>query len=436
MRLNWFSPLLPAKTDIAHYTSRVLPALGAHAEITLWTDQNEWDSALETHARVRRYAPQRPPWFDFNRGDVNFYHVGNNPLFHGPIWHVSRAQPGVVVLHDVRLHQFFESIYRGVWRDTEGYLRLVQRYYGAGGRVAATEFLRDPPALIEAMAERYPLTEAAVENALGVLTHNPEAFAALKDTNRAVIAYAPLPFAAPASAPGRADRTIKTSEPCRLIVFGHIGRNRRLDVVLKALAGFPAKERFQLAVYGQVWDQKYVKGLVRSLRLTEQVRLHGFVPEAELDAALADAHLAINLRYPTMGEASGSQLRIWSHALPSLVTKIGWYAGLPPEAVSFVRPENEVADIQHHLQNFLVNPESYFRMGERGKALLTEQHSPEDYAHAVVTMAREAINFRPSSAAPRLAFRVGRELNNWGAPPGEALHKFAGEINAICSGPD
>ena len=59
---------------------------------------------------------------------------------------------------------------------------------------------------------------------------------------------------------------------------------------------------------------------VELLGLRERVTFHGYVSEAELEAALDDADLAVNLRYPTMGEASGSQLRIWDHALPSLVT--------------------------------------------------------------------------------------------------------------------
>src|SRR5439155_4075393 len=55
MKLNWFSPLPPAKTDIAHYTARILPALRAHAEVTLWTDQKDWDESLNLNAKVRRY---------------------------------------------------------------------------------------------------------------------------------------------------------------------------------------------------------------------------------------------------------------------------------------------------------------------------------------------------------------------------------------------
>ena len=72
---------------------------------------------------------------------------------------------------------------------------------------------------------------------------------------------------------------------------------------------------------------------------------HGFTSEKKLDEALSQAHLAINLRYPTMGEA-WSQLRIWAHASQS-GSQVGWYATLPPDTVRFVRPDtNEVADIQ------------------------------------------------------------------------------------------
>ena len=62
---------------------------------------------------------------------------------------------------------------------------------------------------------------------------------------------------------------------------------------------------------------------VEELRLQDIVTLHGFVPAEALEAALASAHLAINFRFPTMGEASVSQLQIWDHALPSLVTRVG-----------------------------------------------------------------------------------------------------------------
>lgn len=53
---------------------------------------------------------------------------------------------------------------------------------------------------------------------------------------------------------------------------------------------------------------------------------------------LAHSDMALNIRYPSMEEASFSQLRIWEHALPAIVTRVGWYATLPEDVVFFVRP--------------------------------------------------------------------------------------------------
>src|SRR5579859_1494447 len=112
MKLNWFSPLLPARSGIANFTSHLMPALAARAEVTLWTDQAEWDSALETHARVRRYEGESIPWPDVNQAEMSVYHLGNNPTFHHSIWQLSRKHPGIVVLHDLRLQDFFGEIFR------------------------------------------------------------------------------------------------------------------------------------------------------------------------------------------------------------------------------------------------------------------------------------------------------------------------------------
>ncbi|NJM60313.1 MAG: hypothetical protein HC849_09175 [Oscillatoriales cyanobacterium RU_3_3] len=81
MKINWFSPLLPTKTDIAHYTSRVLSDLHKQAEITLWTDEKIWSSDLEQQAKVRWYDPKRLPSADIDRADINIYHIGNNASF-------------------------------------------------------------------------------------------------------------------------------------------------------------------------------------------------------------------------------------------------------------------------------------------------------------------------------------------------------------------
>ena len=436
MKLNWFSPLPPARTDIAHYTTRVLPALAQLADVTLWTDQGEWESNVEQFAELRHYRLDRMQWADLNRADANIYQIGNNPLFHGAIWQISRLHAGVVVLHDFRLHHFFDGLYRVQWRDLNSYLAVMERYYGEAGRRDAAESFRNEARNIQYMAEHYPLTYLAIENALGVITHTQASYDALASDAKWPIAYAPLPFAASQSIAPRKQKV--DGQPYRLIVFGYIGRNRRLDVVLKALAELPEKDQLHLDVFGNILDEeKQLRALIRSLDLKKHVTLHGFTPEAELDEALAAAHLAINLRYPTMGEASGSQLRIWAHRLPSLVSRVGWYGSLPPDAVAFVRAgENELADIKMHLKAFLANPSAFAATGERGRKELEEKHAPEQYAKTVVEMAARAQDFRPHAASRKLAERAGGLMSEWLGPnpSEEACSNVAREILGLAGG--
>ena len=411
MRLNWFSPLPPARTDIAHYTARVLPALTSLAEVTLWTDQQDGDQNLTQEVEVRSYRLDRMPWVELNRADATFYQIGNNPVFHSTIWQISRLHAGIVVLHDLRLHHFFDDIFRVQRRDLSSYLAVMGHYYGEQGMRDATECFYGQARNIGYMAEQYPLTRFAVEDQLGIVAHTQEAYDALSSDQNCPVVLAPLPFAP-------RNETVPTKQagpPYRLIVFGYIGRNRRLVPIFRALAQLPERNQFKLDVYGDILDEEdQLRAEIRSLDLKEQVRLRGFATEARLDEALSQAHLAINLRYPTMGEASGSQLRIWAHRLPALVSRADWYATLPADTVGFVRTdENEIADIQLRLREFLTDPRLFAAMGERGYQLLKDKHAPLIYSERIVEFARYCQGLRPRVAANRLAERTGALLGEW-----------------------
>ena len=412
MKINWFSPIPPARSGIADYTFGILPELAQRAEVTLWTDRTLWEPELEKYATLRHFQMHRIDWVEVNRADLSFYNVGNNHLHHAAIWQVSRQSPGIVVLHDMRLHDFFESLYRGQWRDEEGYLAQIEKHYGEEGLRAATEFVRARHGDYDLMAQRFPLTPAVLENALGAVVHTKDAFNELRASTRCPVFYAPL-ASAPISAAMKAENDGRPAEPYRLIIFGHIGRNRRLYAVLEALSGTSQRDRFQLDIYGEIDDPKTVRQRIGTFNLKDTVTVHGYTPAEELDQALGIAHMAINLRYPTMGEASASQLRIWEHALPSLVTKVGWYASLPEEAVAYVQPENEVADIRSHLENFVADPDRFARMGQRGRRLVETEHHPKTYAETIISLAANAREFKERHAAYAMAQRAGAIMGSW-----------------------
>jgi glycosyltransferase involved in cell wall biosynthesis len=391
LKINFFSPLPPLPTDIGNHTLHVAPELAARAEVTLWTDQAEWDARIGRVAPVRRFDPAAPPVREMNRADANIYNIGNNAAFHRGIFGLARRAPGIVVLHDTRLQHFFAAFGEAEGAERDFYLTAVRRSHGEEAAAAARRFLAGELPLDDLVA-RYPMTLAAIDRAVAAVVHNPAEYRALLAEARIPLYLQPLSFPAGEAPPRRAAPGPSASgedRRLRLVVFGFIGGNRRIASIVEALAGMPERGHFALDVYGRLEDERLVDEPVARHGAEGLVTRHGFVPEVTLDAALAGADLALNLRHPSMGEASGSQLRIWRAALPSLVTRTGWYATLPEDAVFFVEPGAEVESIRAHLAELRRDPSRFARAGRRGREILERDHSPAQYAAALVDIARE-----------------------------------------------
>lgn len=351
---------------------------------------------------------------ELNRCDLPVYHIGNNPDFHGHTWFLSREKPGLLVLHDRKLHEFISSILHRLGDDRDRYLRLMRQYYGASvSETAEAAWTGKIP--LDLMSEHFPFTEFVVENALGLVVHTSHALRALAALVTLPLFRLPLPFASHHFAPP--NTASGGGRKIRLVTFGYLSPNRRVVEFLRALAAMDERDLFELHIVGEtghVGQVEQMRAAVAELGLQAQVMIHGFVDEAKLDELLSRADLAVNLRFPSMGEASGSQLRIWDHALPSLVTKTEGYAEMPDDTVYFVRPEHEREDIQQHLSALAADPESFRRKGLNGKELLEREHSPASYVRALREIVEKTEVLRTGRVQRDLADTVGAKLGAFG----------------------
>jgi glycosyltransferase involved in cell wall biosynthesis len=358
-----------------------------------------------------------------NAADLNIYNIGNNCVFHETIWELSRQMPGVVILHDTCLQHLFAQHFLVHRRDKDAYEECMARFYGPVGLNVGRAYVAAGTWNTEAIAAKYPLTELAIEHSLGVIAHSRPAFEELRRISSAPTLYADLPYGASPDDIRQRWKAMASKAPrppYRLTVFGYLGPNRRLESVIEALGGHPQRDRFQLNIYGRVSDPEKIKTAAERAGIRHLVRLHGFVDD--IDSALAASDIVINLRYPSMGEASASQLRIWDHGLPSLVTRTAWYSSLPEDTVAFVRHESEIDDIRAHLTAFLDDPGSFARTGARGRAFLDQKLSPDGYAAAIAQLLPHAAEYRKILAGFRVADRVGSDLNYWASGvTGESL---------------
>ena len=249
----------------------------------------------------------------------------------------------------------------------------------------------------------------------GFLRRNPEPY-----TRTGL--YCPLPHQpAPRETFERWTKTRARSrgKSVRIAMFGYMGPNRRIEPFLAALADMPERRDFRVDIYGSVWDHSRIETAIRNLSLDGIVRVRGYVDD--LDAKLAETDVAVNLRFPSMGEASAAQLRIWDQGLPSLVTNTGWYGELSQDAVLFVRPDNERQDIQQHLRTFVSDPGLMVRMGTRGREILLREHSPEVYVSALLNLIDSSTRFAPVLASLRLTDRAAEQMRRFIRPQNREL---------------
>ena len=398
VRVHWVSPLPPQETDIAQYTRRILPALAERAEVVLWTDTKGWDKSLERFAEVRLFDPSAAVPMDLRRKpsanacgviEAVFLHIGNSWVFHAGILHLARAVPGIVVIHDLAIQEFLRDLVHNELLDRDIYTNAMTEYHGEAGRLASEEILSGGPT--PEHLDQMPMFEITLPSASAALCHTAPGFERVAASKLVPTFHAELPFAIDPDI--RANRA--PDGPLRLVQFGHIGPNRRLGPILEALSQVAPDVDFEFDIFGKLWDHNHIVSKASALGILKNLRFRGFAPEHELDDAIRKAHLAFNLRYPTMGEASGSQLRIWNAAAPAAVTDIGWYASLPDDCAVKIPVENEIPALVEMLYRLNKDRESFAKIGALGRERLLEHHTPERYAEAIIECAQSAeIDYR------------------------------------------
>ncbi|HUK36467.1 MAG TPA: hypothetical protein VLV86_21265, partial [Vicinamibacterales bacterium] len=153
MRVAWFSPLPPAATGVAGYSADVLPLLEATG-----LDLSRYD-AVNAHDFVWRH--RLAPY------DLVVYQLGNSQ-WHDYMWAYLFRYPGLVVLHDTRLHHARAAqLFRA--RRTDDYRREFLHNHPDALPAAvdyAIEGLRGPAFYY------WPMVRSVIESARLVAVHN------------------------------------------------------------------------------------------------------------------------------------------------------------------------------------------------------------------------------------------------------------------------
>jgi len=315
MRIAWFSPLPPARSGIAPYSADLVPRL-AQAHVV--------DTFSATNARDFVWRARRDPY------DLVVYQLGNAPC-HDYMWAYLAAYPGLVVLHDARLHQArargllqqerFDDYRREFWYDHPDARRDFVEYAvaGLGGPIYYC----------------WPMLRVVMRTARLVAVHNPRVAADLRqefpDTAIDAIRLGVAPPAADASARARVRAALGVPGDAVLFAaFGKITAEKRIDAILRAFDTL-ARERddVHLLLAGDASDDPALAAAIASSAHAPRVHVSGYVADDAIGGCLAASDACLCLRWPTALETSASWLQCLAAARPTLVSDLAHLVDIP-----------------------------------------------------------------------------------------------------------
>jgi glycosyltransferase involved in cell wall biosynthesis len=339
-RIVMYSPLPPCKSGIGAYTAELLPTLTRMVGVTLVCqadpDEQEVDELLLACAELEVI-----PWPLYQptpqqQALPHYFQIGNNKD-HVFVYDAFRQRPEYLVQHDFNLHYLVEdaTLARG---DAAAYKAVLREEYGDAGAMLAD--LRDIGVFSETQKHTLPVNRHLVAIAKGVIVHNQWVYdklpAAIRP--RAVNVphhYSPLAdqFRTLGAPEARTILGLPHDVPL-ILSLGFVTPPKRIHSTLSAL-GLLKREgkRFKFVIAGERNPSFDIDEHIARNDLADDVIVTGYVSETDFFRYIRAADLLVNLRYPTVGESSGTLARALALGLPSIVYDFGPFSEFPDHVV-------------------------------------------------------------------------------------------------------
>ncbi len=383
MRLAFFSPLPPVKSGIADYSAALLDPL-----------------ARMTQVEAFACAPQK---FEPSSYEAVVYQVGNNP-HHIFVYEAALRHPGVVVLHEGNLHHLIAdmTIRRGDW---DAYMRELE----SSGGPEALEFAKRHVRTLERGPQyEIPMLRSILESSRAVIVHS-EAVAGVVREHGFQGPVGKIPHG---SWIEQVDRMayrapLGLDERTPLIgIFGFLKPYKRIAESLRAFRRLiRVVPEARLILVGEAHPELPLHSMISSMGLAAHARHIEFVPIEDFNGYMGACDIVLNLRYPTVGESSGTLQRALGMGKAVVVSDVGSFREYPDEICLKAPVDASEEDHLFEYLNLLVSrPEVARALGARAAAWVSKECSWEvvarRYADFLEAVAEGREVDAPSAAAP------------------------------------
>lgn len=197
-----------------------------------------------------------------------------------------------------------------------------------------------------------------------------------------------------------------TRGPLRIGFVGRLGREKRIDVLLGALARLPGDAAFTCDIYGEGPERSSLLALAQQLCLTDRVRFH---PPTSTPGHVYRSLDAVALCSPRES-SSNMVLEAMAAGCAVVVTRVGGLTELVDRGRAGLLVEPlDVADLRNALLRLVRDPAERQRLSRAAQKYVTVRHHPQEVARRWIALLTDTARIRndvtalPAQAAPEPA---------------------------------
>jgi glycosyltransferase involved in cell wall biosynthesis len=321
-------------------------------DLDLYCDGPAEDLTNEFNIFPLSEFPQRHQQYD----DA-VYHLGNNSAFHKQIYKLAWNFPATIVLHDYNLSAFIHDAFY-LQADWQLYEEALVNTNGESEGKKISSLL---PRLRRNVAG-FPMSHAVAKKSKKVVVHHRWVKDQLSGADHVHV----IPIFAKSSnyQPARDQidafkrRFGINDSHFVLTCLGFINSNKlpqlQVEVTRRLLAqGYPVHLLFAGETAPEV---KRLQSELEAGEYRENITFTGYLDEADYFSAVDCSDVMINLRNPSMGEASATLMQALAAGKPAIVSDLNQYREFPDRVCWKVRhDENESQLLYEYLAVLLAN---------------------------------------------------------------------------------
>lgn len=336
MKVAWFTPF-NKESAIGKYSKVAVEVLSDYIDVELFVYKE--NNQTEFHQSVVKvnYYQSVDVVQDLVNYDLCVYNMGDNAVYHSMIYDILRKKAGIVIAHDICMHNFMRGYYFAYKKAPEQYVDLLRERYGN-----ETDLILKAANSVDEWSKmdllKYHFSESIYENALGVVVHSEYHRQYLEEIYHGPILVTPL---LDMNELKEVD-SLNTFEgynrdKLNVLTVGVVNPNKHIDKVIQAIGNKAELARhINYTIIGNMGNKPYVdtlRSIIDKYDLRDSVKLLGYVEDKELQMYYQNADIVTNLRYPALEGGSASLVEQLLAGKGTIVTDTGVYAEVPDGCV-------------------------------------------------------------------------------------------------------